>query len=851
MSRNKKKPAVNFIWGNARKLAQWLLDIWDKWFAGRSKTRQALHLAVAGAGLVALMMFLLVVAVYLGLSGPLPNYYELGNIRNDQASEIISADGQLLGTYFIQNRSVASDDEIPRHLKDALIATEDARFFEHSGIDLRAWIRVLVKSILLMDDSSGGGSTLSQQLAKNLYPRQSYPVLNLPTNKIRELFVARRLENIYTKDELLNLYLNTVPFGDNVYGIKMASKLFFNKKPKNLRIEESAVLVGMLKGNTLYNPRINSERSRERRNVVLGQMVKYGYLSERDAKNLQAKPIKLDYQKQGHNEGTATHFREHLRQEVLAVLEKYKKKDGTPYNLYTDGLKIFTTIDSRAQKYAESAVAEQMPIIQANFYKDWEGREAWGSESVLESAIVNSERYKQMKKDGYSNTGIRRRFKEKIPMTIFSWDGGAVDTLMSPTDSLKYYLTLLNTGLLAIEPQTGIVRAWVGGISQRFIQYDHVKSRRSAGSTIKPAVYAEALRQGVIEPCQFFPDTQVVYQDYKNYTPRNSNGVYEGAYSIHGALAKSINTVAVAVAQLAGFENVASMIKQLGVDQGWVPAYPATALGAIDASLIEMTTMYATFANRGLRPSKLHYIDRIETADGKVLHRFSRPNPAGFQRVLDADVADAVTKLLQIVVDRGTGSKLRGGEFSIPGSLAGKTGTSQNQADGWFLGYTPKLAVGVWVGSELPSVHFRTLSKGQASSTALPIWGAFMRQVVRNPAMAAWHGGYFSPPTDLMAEHFDCPGYLDIMPSMEEYMQLYEEEGVEGVGGYDPSLLPYEIIKRMQLENPQRPDEDLVSYEVRIMELADRAYRRELRRSRRQAFWDRFKAKITTEENNQ
>lgn len=851
MSRNKKKPAVNFIWGNARKLAQWLLDIWDKWFAGRSKTRQALHLAVAGAGLVALMMFLLVVAVYLGLSGPLPNYYELGNIRNDQASEIISADGQLLGTYFIQNRSVASDDEIPRHLKNALIATEDARFFEHSGIDLRAWIRVLVKSILLMDDSSGGGSTLSQQLAKNLYPRQSYPVLNLPTNKIRELFVARRLENIYTKDELLNLYLNTVPFGDNVYGIKMASKLFFNKKPKNLRIEESAVLVGMLKGNTLYNPRINSERSRERRNVVLGQMVKYGYLSERDAKNLQAKPIKLDYQKQGHNEGTATHFREHLRQEVLAVLEKYKKKDGTPYNLYTDGLKIFTTIDSRAQKYAESAVAEQMPIIQANFYKDWEGREAWGSESVLESAIVNSERYKQMKKDGYSNTGIRRRFKEKIPMTIFSWDGGAVDTLMSPTDSLKYYLTLLNTGLLAIEPQTGIVRAWVGGISQRFIQYDHVKSRRSAGSTIKPAVYAEALRQGVIEPCQFFPDTQVVYQDYKNYTPRNSNGVYEGAYSIHGALAKSINTVAVAVAQLAGFENVASMIKQLGVDQGWVPAYPATALGAIDASLIEMTTMYATFANRGLRPSKLHYIDRIETADGKVLHRFSRPNPAGFQRVLDADVADAVTKLLQIVVDRGTGSKLRGGEFSIPGSLAGKTGTSQNQADGWFLGYTPKLAVGVWVGSELPSVHFRTLSKGQASSTALPIWGAFMRQVVRNPAMAAWHGGYFSPPTDLMAEHFDCPGYLDIMPSMEEYMQLYEEEGVEGVGGYDPSLLPYEIIKRMQLENPQRPDEDLVSYEVRIMELADRAYRRELRRSRRQAFWDRFKAKITTEENNQ
>jgi len=848
MSKRKKKPAVNFIWGSARKLAQWLLDIWDKWFAGRSKVQQALHLAIAGAGLVVVMMFLLVVAVYLGVSGPLPNYYELGNIRNNQASEVISADGQLLGTYFIENRSVASEDEIPKHLKEALIATEDARFFEHSGIDLRAWIRVLVKSILLMDDSSGGGSTLSQQLAKNLYPRQSYPVLNLPTNKIRELFVARRLENIYTKDELLNLYLNTVPFGDNVFGIKMASKLFFNKKPKNLKIEESAVLVGMLKGNTLYNPRINSERSRERRNVVLGQMAKYGYLSEQEARRLQAKPIRLDYQKQGHNEGTATHFREHLRLEVLATLEKYTKKDGKPYNLYTDGLKIFTTIDSRAQKYAEAAIAEQMPVIQENFYKDWEGREAWGGESVLESATVNSNRYKQMKKDGYSNAGIRREFNKKIPMTIFSWDGGAVDTLMSPTDSLKYYLTLLNTGLLAVEPQTGLVRAWVGGISQRFIQYDHVKSRRSAGSTIKPAVYAEALRQGVIEPCQFFPDTQVVYQDYKNYTPRNSNGVYEGAYSIHGAMAKSINTVAVAIAQLAGFENVASMIKQLGVDQGWVPAYPATALGAIDASLIEMTTMYATFANRGLRPSKLHYLDRIETADGRVLHRFSRPDPATFQRVLDANVSDAVTRLLQIVVDRGTGSKLRGGEFSIAGSIAGKTGTSQNQADGWFLGYTPRLAVGVWVGSELPSVHFRTLNKGQASSTALPIWGSFMREIMRNPALAVWQGGYFSPPTDMMAEHFDCPGYLDMMPSVEEYMQLYEDEGADG---FDPSQIPYEIIQRMQLENPQQSDEDEASYQVRIMELADRAYRRELRRKKRQDFWDSFKVNTTTEENNQ
>jgi penicillin-binding protein 1A len=848
MSKRKKKPAVNFIWGSARKLAQWLLDIWDKWFAGRSKVQQALHLAIAGAGLVVVMMFLLVVAVYLGVSGPLPNYYELGNIRNNQASEVISADGQLLGTYFIENRSVASEDEIPKHLKEALIATEDARFFEHSGIDLRAWIRVLVKSILLMDDSSGGGSTLSQQLAKNLYPRQSYPVLNLPTNKIRELFVARRLENIYTKDELLNLYLNTVPFGDNVFGIKMASKLFFNKKPKSLKIEESAVLVGMLKGNTLYNPRINSERSRERRNVVLGQMAKYGYLSEQEARRLQAKPIRLDYQKQGHNEGTATHFREHLRLEVLATLEKYTKKDGTPYNLYTDGLKIFTTIDSRAQKYAEAAIAEQMPVIQENFYKDWEGREAWGGESVLESATVNSNRYKQMKKDGYSNAGIRREFNKKIPMTIFSWDGGAVDTLMSPTDSLKYYLTLLNTGLLAVEPQTGLVRAWVGGISQRFIQYDHVKSRRSAGSTIKPAVYAEALRQGVIEPCQFFPDTQVVYQDYKNYTPRNSNGVYEGAYSIHGAMAKSINTVAVAIAQLAGFENVASMIKQLGVDQGWVPAYPATALGAIDASLIEMTTMYATFANRGLRPSKLHYLDRIETADGRVLHRFSRPDPATFQRVLDANVSDAVTRLLQIVVDRGTGSKLRGGEFSIAGSIAGKTGTSQNQADGWFLGYTPRLAVGVWVGSELPSVHFRTLNKGQASSTALPIWGSFMREIMRNPALAVWQGGYFSPPTDMMAEHFDCPGYLDMMPSVEEYMQLYEDEGADG---FDPSQIPYEIIQRMQLENPQQSDEDEASYQVRIMELADRAYRRELRRKKRQDFWDSFKVNTTTEENNQ
>lgn len=826
-----------FVWAKAQLLAQYLLGRWEQWAAGKSRWQIAYKLGLAGGLAILAVLLPLIAGVYLGIFGRLPTYADLANIRSNQASEVYAEDGVVLGKYYIENRSNTGLDEIAEPVLHGLVATEDARFFKHGGIDVRAWVRVLVKSILLFDESSGGGSTLSQQLAKNLFPRREYWVMQMPINKIREMFTARRLEKVYDKDELLNLYLNTVPFGENVFGIKVAAKRFFNKTPDELKIEEAAVLVGMLKGNTLYNPYRNPERSLERRNIVLKQMVRYEYLTQAECDSLQALPLVIDYQKEGNNEGLATYFREHLRLELEDILADYRKPDGSPYNLYTDGLKIYTTINSRMQRYAEEAVKEYMPKVQANFDKDWAKGEAWGGDKALEAAMLASDRYLSMRQQGYSAAKIRKVFGQPISMTIFDWKEGAVDTTLSPMDSLKYYLSMLNTGLLAAEPQTGLVRAWVGGTAHRFIKYDHVKSRRPVGSTIKPVVYAQALRSGML-PCEYTANEQVTYDQYSGYSPRNSDGDYGGVYSMQGALAKSVNTVAVSVGVRAGLNDVAGLARQMGINKGRIQAMPALALGAVEASLLEMVQVYSGFANRGVRPGRLHYLDRIETADGKEIVSFSRPGSKNQVRVLETDVADIMITLLESVVDSGTARKLRY-EFGLGGDVAGKTGTTQNQADGWFMGFTPRLTIGVWVGSDNPAAHFRSLSRGQASATALPIWGGFMRRVSRDNSLRNWRGGGFPILNDSLAAYLQCPPYLPEMPLMDDYLQMLEENKLPDDSPIDWQSVPQEFMQQVIAENPRKPEEAPAEYEARILRLAEREYRKQKRREKRQEFWNR------------
>lgn len=793
----------------------------DKWTQGkawaREQPRWKLGLYGIGAAIAAgvAMVMLLMVMIALGLTGPLPTYGELSSIRNHQASSIYSEDGVVLGKYYIENRNDVRTDEISPLLIHALIATEDARFFEHGGIDLRALARVLVKSILFQDESSGGGSTLSQQLAKNLYPRKKYWLLGMPINKIREMFVARRLEKIYDKDALLALYLNTVPFGENAFGIKVAANRFFKKSPEQLRVEEAATLVGMLKATSLYNPRKNEAQAIERRNTVLHLLARDGHIPAEKLDSLCQLPIRLDFQAEGHEEGTATYFREHLRQEILEILKDYKKADGTPYNVYTDGLKIYTTIDSRMQRYAEAAVASQLPAIQARFKDDWGKRTPW-TEEILDRVWKESDRYKDLKARGRSDKAIRKVFDQPTEMTIFDWQKGAVDTTLTPMDSLKHYLVLLNVGLLSAEPSTGLIRAWVGGGAYRFIQYDHVKSKRPVGSTFKPVVYAAALQSGML-PCEYTPNVLTRYDEYKGWEPQNSDGKYGGAYSMAGAMSNSVNTVAVQLALRAGVKNVARLGRDMGIESP-IPNEPAIALGAVDASLLDMVMAYSTLANRGNRLERLHYLDRIETADGELIVAFKRPSDRNLVKILETDHADMMLHFMQQVIDRGTGSRVRG-EFGITGTLMGKTGTTQEQGDGWFMGFNSRLVTGVWIGAEQSGIHFRTLSNGQAARTALPVFGAYLSRVYQNNAFKSIRNAAYPAPSDTVSALLQCPHFLDDMPLSEDDYEVDEEPLGEDMDEWNKTVAAMDeaTLNALMLEFPRRDEESLGRYARRIL----------------------------------
>jgi penicillin-binding protein 1A len=713
------------------------------------------RLLILSIALVVLGIGLLFSTVYLGFWGKLPDYYTLRNIKNADASEIYSEDGAILGRVYAENRTNVNFKDISPNVINSLIATEDVRFYEHQGVDQRSMLRVLIKSLIMGDRRSGGGSTLSQQLAKNLYPRKRYGALTMPINKIREAVTASRLEKIYSKKEILQLYLNTVSFGENVFGIESASRQFFSKPASALKTHECAVLIGMLKAPTYYNPRLYPERSKQRRNVVLNQMAKYEYISDTKANQLKKLPLGLQYNNQASKNGLAPYLRERIRVETNRILKDYPKDDGSYYDIYRDGLKITTTLDSKLQFYAEQSVSEHLKQLQNLFYKHWGNSKPWHSKKdILTDAKHRSDRYKKLKKAGKSEQDINKIFNQKVDMKIFTW-AGEKNTNMSPNDSIKHYVQLLNTGFLAMEPQSGKIKAWVGGIDFNHFKYDHVTAKRQVGSVFKPVVFSAALEEGV-SPYEYFPNERKVYEEYDNWSPRNADNLYEGSYSMEGALAESVNTIAVDVLLETGIRDAIVLAEEMGVDSN-LPKVPSLALGTANISLLEMIQVYATLANRGIHVDP-YYLVKIEDKNGNLIADLSKGRDEN-RFVMSPQNADIINHMLQAVVNNGTGKSLRN-VYRLEGDLAGKTGTTNSHADGWYIGYNSNLVAGAWVGADDMRVHFRSLALGQGASMALPIYGKFMKQLSRNRKFSNYSFASIAKPDNDILAQLSIPHYM-------------------------------------------------------------------------------------------
>jgi penicillin-binding protein 1A len=733
---------------------EYLLKAW-RFFQGQSIVKKILIVGLLFFGTFLSGTTLLIAMVWTGALGSLPGQDELRLVENPLATEVYSADSILLGKYFIQERSNIRYEDLPPHLVQALQATEDIRFYEHSGVDIRSFARVLVKSILLQRESSGGGSTLTQQLAKNLYPRKNYWILSLPINKIRETIIARRLEKVYDKNALLTLYLNTIPFGDNTFGIETASQRFFSVPTKKLTIEQSAVLVGMLKATYTYNPRLFPDRAKTRRNVVFAQMAKYDMMSAGKRDSLQSRPMTLKYKRTTHHEGLAPYFRDYIREDLMVWCKAHINASGKPLNLYTDGLKIYTTIDSRLQQHAEVAVRQQMAVIQKSFASHWDKRDPWYKHpQVLADAIRRSERYQTLKAQGRSDKEITTIMSKPYPMTIFTWEGEK-EMNMSPVDSIRHYLTFLNAGVLAMDPDQGAIKAWVGGIEHHYFQFDHVRAstRRQVGSTFKPIVYASALERG-IDPCDYISAEKTVYTNAEGWTPTNSGeDNYDLKYSLAGGLTYSVNTVSVKVLERAGIQNTVNLAHKMGIT-ATMPTVPSLALGVADVSMTEIVTAYSCFANNG-RVVTPYYITAITTRDGKVLESFQPEKP---KQVISPETAQLMLYMMKRVIDEGTGSRLRS-QYGVVGDVAGKTGTTQDNADGWFIAILPNLVVGSWVGADDPRIHFRSTALGQGAATALPIVGKMLRKVQQDVAGNYPVGSQFPPLSASLQSKLSCDLY--------------------------------------------------------------------------------------------
>jgi penicillin-binding protein 1A len=686
--------------------------------------------------------------VWSGAFGRIPSRKDLRSINHRVATEIYSADSVLLGKYFLEERTPVTSSQIPISLKEALIATEDVRFHEHNGVDKRSMLRVLIKGIFLQRESAGGGSTLTQQLAKNLYPRQSYVWLSLPINKVREIILAKRLESIYSKDEILTMYLNTIPFGDNVYGIQSAADRFFSVSVDQLTLTQSAVLVGMLKATHRYNPRLFPDRAKERRDVVVSQMAKYDFISDSRKDSLMAVPLTLKYHRVTHNTGLAPYFRAYLKGELLAWCKNHVKGDGSPYNLYTDGLKIYTTIDSRMQRYAEASVRSQMTRLQRTFGQQIDKKKI---QELAKKKVTQLSQYLYLKGEGLTESEIMADLKKKGTRRVFAWEGDRELTI-STYDSLIRHLQFLQTGFLAKDPVNGDVKAWVGGIDHEFFQFDHVResTKRQVGSTFKPIVYAAAMEQG-IKPCDYTSARKTSYRNMDDWTPQNSEEKsYDQKYSMEGGLARSVNTVSVKLLEKTGISHATAVANRMGIKSN-LPQVPSLALGTASISISEMVDAYGVFANSGKYVSP-RVITSITSSRGEVLERMSEPSS---EEAISEETAAMMLYMLKRVVNEGTGAGIRT-LYGLKNDIAGKTGTTQANADGWFIGITPKLVIGCWVGADDPGIHFKTTAAGQGAATALPIVAKFLQQVNGDAELTSIARARFEPLDRRLMEKLDC-----------------------------------------------------------------------------------------------
>ena len=722
----------------------------------------------------------------LGLYGPMPDLQQLENPRTNLATQIISSDDVILGKYYFDdNRTPILFDEIPTHTIQALIATEDERFYEHSGIDWRGTLRAFA-----FLGKRGGASTISQQLARQIFVGvRSRNLLKTVLQKAQEWVIAIQLEKRYTKKEILTMYLNKYDFGYQADGIRSAAKIFFNKNSKELSIEESATLVGMLKNSSLYNPIRRPERVKKRRNIVFQQMLRNKLLSTEEVDSLSKLPLKIIYTPESHREGLATYFRAYLKDFMDDWINENPKPDGSKHNLYRDGLRIYTTIDSRIQQLAEDAVIGHMKNLQQEFFLQNTEEENPTApfldlrdgeiDTLLQRTAYRSERWRKMKLAGISEEEILSSFNREVPMRVFSWKG-EIDTIMTPMDSIRYYKHFLRASLMSMEPQTGHVKAWVGGYNYKHFQYDQVKQgRRQIGSTFKPFLYATAIDQLKLSPCDSLPDALYCIEPRKHgnlnaWCPKNSGDKYGKTRTLKNALANSVNTVSARLMDLVGPRPVINLARKMGITS-YLPAVPSIALGTPDISLFEMVGAYSSFANQGIYVKPI-MITRIEDKNGRSLYDVQPVT----RDVLSEEAAYVTVNLMQGVTQSGSGARLRhaglektnyiyekvvtGYPFIFENPIAGKTGTTQNQSDGWFMGMVPNLATGVWVGGEDRSIHFKEIGFGQGATMALPIWGNYMRSLYENPNFG------------ISKEDFIAPENLNIPVDCQELANVKSKE---------------------------------------------------------------------------
>ncbi|WP_255553991.1 transglycosylase domain-containing protein [Mesonia aestuariivivens] len=709
------------------------------------------------------LFFFLVIAfagfyasIYFGFWGKLPTKKELSELKQSQATQILDNENRLIGKFYVFDRQSVHYNDLPQSLIDALIATEDARFYEHDGVDNKSLLRVFFKTILLSDDSSGGGSTITLQLAKNLFGRNNYGQLGIVVNKIRESIVAKRMEELYSKKEIITMYFNTVPFSDNTYGIESASLKFFNKHTSELSLPEAATLVGSLKANHSYNPRLFPERSQLRRDVVIQQMVRYNYINQTQAANATHSKIKLDYQYYAPNQGVAPYFREVVKKKTEKLLKanKYQKPDGSDYNIYRDGLKVYTTLDLTMQKYAEKAMQKHMANLQQTYEKAYGKNAPWLTQkNILESNLKKLKRYQQLKESGLTEDQIHDSLSLKKEIELFEWKENKV-VQASTIDSLQHYLKFLNSGMLALDPKNGAVKAYIGGIDYRYFKYDHVsQSKRQVGSTFKPFVYTAAIENGM-DPCTYFPVKEVTYTDMNNWTPKNAGGLNDPDlnYSLKKALSNSVNTIAVKVINEVGIKKVIDMAHQMGI-KSEIEEVPSIALGTENLGLLELTKAYTTFVNDS-QPSTPFFITKIEDKHGKLIYE-NKASSEKKEKVFSDYTRQVMLEFMKATIDEGTATRLRN-IYHLPNNIAGKTGTTQDNKDGWFVGITPKLVTVTWVGNDDQRIGFSNTRIGQGANSALPIFGEFMQALNKDEKFNAITRAKFEKTNPRIIKDLDC-----------------------------------------------------------------------------------------------